>query len=340
MTEKQLLELLEKYAPEIRDAVLEGIREIRDTARVNEIVRMIESGNVEGALRALGYNPAVFNRYYIAMMQTFEAGGLALMAQLPTYTADATGVRTMLRFNPRSPDAERWLREQSSSLITNIEADVREAVRTTLDEGMREGRNPRSVALDLVGRINRTTGKREGGVVGLGEREIAWSISVRRKLLSLDPSYFDMKMRDKRFDSIVRKAIEAGKPLTDEQVTKLVGRYREIALKARGDLIGRTEALAALQTSEWQSTRQALEQSGLPLAAAHKVWDSAGDGRVRDSHRELDGQRVGMDEPFVSPITGARMMHPHDLTLGAPAREVIACRCRVRYEIDFNYGVE
>lgn len=336
--DKAFLELLEQYAPAIRDAILTGIRDIRDNALLVEIIAMIERNDVEGALRALGYNPAVFNGVYIVMMQTFEAGGMVMMAQMPKYTADSTGVKTMLRFNVRDPQAEKWLREQSSSLVTGIEDDIREAVRSTVEDGMRNGRNPRSVALDLVGRYDRTTGHREGGVVGLGQREQYWARSVQMKLINRDESYFDLELRDKRFDGIVRKAIETGKPLSVEQITRLTDRYRARALQHRGETIGRTEALHALNRSEYESTRQALEQSGLPASAAYKVWDSAGDSRVRYSHREMDGQRVGIDEAFVSP-SGARMMHPGDTSMGAPGREVISCRCRVRYDIDFDYGV-
>ncbi len=339
MTEKQFLELLDKYAPAIRDAILSGIRDLRDNALLNQIVEMVERNDVEGALRALGYNPAVFNGVYLAMMQTFEAGGMMLMAGLPKYTADASGTKTMIRFNVRDPEAERWLQAQSSSLVTGIEDDIRSAVRDTLAEGMRDGRNPRSVALDLVGRQDRSTGHREGGVIGLGSREQEWARSVRQKLLTLDESYFNMTLRDKRFDGIVRRAIEDGKPLTVEQVTKLTDRYRARALLARGENIGRTEALTALNRSEFESTRQALLQSGLPAQAATKTWDTAGDNRVRHSHNVMDGQTVGMDEPFVSPVTGARMLFPGDTSQGAPASERLGCRCRVRYNVDFDYGV-
>lgn len=339
MTERQLLELLDKYAPAIRDAILDGIRNIRDNARIGEIVGMIERNDVDGALRALGYNPAVFNGLYIAMMQAFEGGGVAVMAMLPKYTRDDAGVTNMLRFNVRDRDAERWLSERSSALVTDIGEDIRLAVRDTLGEGLSEGRNPRSVALDLVGRLNRQTGHREGGIVGLGEREQLWSRNARQKLATLDPSYFDMTLRDKRFDGIVRKAIESGTPLSEDDIIRLTDRYRDNALRHRGETIGRTETLAALNRSEFEATRQALAQSGLSSAAAYKVWDSAGDSRVRNSHEQMDGQRVGIDEPFVSP-GGARLLHPHDRSLGAPGAETIACRCRVRYDIDFGYGVD
>lgn len=339
MTEKQLLELLEKYAPAIRDALLEGIRDIRDNARLSEIIRMIQVNDVDGALRALGYSPAVFNNYRSIVMQAFEQGALSFMLGQPRYTSDEIGVVKPMRFNVRNPAAQQWLEQKSSTLVTGIEDDIRLAVRDALGQGMAEGRNPRSVALDLVGRYNQTTGHREGGIVGLGEREQAWARSVRQKLLTLDESYFEMTLRDKRFDGIVRKAIEEGKPLTADQVTKLVDRYRERALKARGDNIGRTEALAALNRSNWEATRQALEQSGLPLAAAYKIWKTASDEWVRGSHQKMHNQRVPIDEAFVSP-SGARLLHPHDSSLGAPPTETIMCRCRVQYDIDYAYGVE
>lgn len=338
MTEKQLLELLDQYAPAIRDAIIAGIRDIRDNARLSDIIRMIEQNNIDGALRALGYNPAVFNTYYLTMLQILEQGGLLFMMAQPKYTDDGTGVQTMLRFNARNPSVERWLAERSSQLITGIEDEVRLAVRSVLEDGAARGQNPRTTALDLVGRFNRSTGHREGGVVGLGEREQAWVRSVRAKLETLDESYFDMDLRDKRFDSTVRAAIASGKPLTNDQITKLVGRYAEIALKARGDMIGRTETLAAISRSNYDATIQALEQSGLPLEAAYKVWKTASDARVRDSHRAMENQRVRIDQPFLTP-RGAQMLHPHDQSLGAPADETIMCRCRVVFDIDYAYGV-
>lgn len=60
-----------------------------------------------------------------------------------------------------------------------------------------------------------------------------------------------------------------------------------------------------------------------------KEWIATDDDRVRDTHEELDGQRVvGLNTPFVSP-SGARMLFPHDASLGAPPGELINCRCSV-----------
>lgn len=340
MTEKQLIELLDRYAPQLRDAILDGIRRLRDEALVVEVTRMIEQNNIDGVLRALGLNPALFNGFYFALAQTFEAGGIALIAGLPKYIESTDGIRSIPRFNIRDRAAEQWLGERSGTRIAEIEEDVRQAVREELQRGQREGRNPRNVALDLVGRVDRQTGRRVGGSVGLTASQLGWVDSVRQKLLTLDDSYFNMGLRASRYDDIVREAITSGKPLPAETINRLLGLYKDNALRNRGEMIGRTEALAALNRGEFEAIKQAAERNGRSLGSIRKVWDSAGDGRVRDSHRALDGTSVVMDEPFVSPVSGARMMHPHDQSLGAPGREVIACRCRIRYEVDWFEGVE
>jgi len=54
----------------------------------------------------------------------------------------------------------------------------------------------------------------------------------------------------------------------------------------------------------------------------------------------MDGQRVGIEEAFVSPVTGARLLHPGDTTLGATGKDVIACRCRIRYDIRWGAGLK
>lgn len=335
-----LEQLLEKLAPDIAAAFRAAIADITDNTILQQVIEAIERNDVEGAFRALGFSPASFNPLAIAMRDAFQAGAMTMLSTFPKYVAGADGIKTMVRFNIRDPRAEDWLRDEAGTLITAIEQDTRNAVRNTMQAGMREGRNPRKVALDIVGRYNRSTGHREGGVVGLGEREEAWSQSARTRLLTLDERYFELGLRDKRFDSTVRAAIEAQKPLPADVVDKLVDRYRANALRHRGETIGRTEALHALNRSEWLATKQAVEQGNLRADAITRVWDSAGDSRVRPTHKALDGQTVGLDEPFVSPLTGARMMHPGDTSLNAPGREVIGCRCRVRTVVDWFAGVK
>lgn len=48
----------------------------------------------------------------------------------------------------------------------------------------------------------------------------------------------------------------------------------------------------------------------------------------RFDHRRMDGVTVPIDQPFVTPA-GSRLRYPGDRSLGAPAGEVVNCRCTI-----------
>lgn len=185
-----------------------------------------------------------------------------------------------------------------------------------------------------MGRLNKQTGKREGGIVGLTSQQAGYVTNARAQLEGLDAGYFDRKLRDKRFDRLVAKAIREDKPLSRADIDRVTGRYADKLLAHRGEVIARTESIAALHAGQFEAARQLVDSGKVRADQITKVWDSTGDARTRPSHAAMDGQTVGLNEPFVTP-NGALMMHPHDTSLGAPADETIQCRCfmaiRVKY---------
>ena len=226
------------------------------------------------------------------------------------------------------------MRQESSRLITEIVDDQRQAIRQTVETGLADGRNPRNVALDLVGRLNRQTGRREGGIVGLTTQQAGYVTNARRQLEELDSTYFQRTLRDKRHDRTVAKAIREGKQLSRADIDRITGRYADRLLAHRGEVMARTESIASLHAGQYEAAQQLVETGKVRADQITKVWDSSGDLRTRPTHAAMDGQAVGLNQPFVSP-SGARLMHPHDVSLGAPADEIINCRCfmaiRVRY---------
>lgn len=56
-----------------------------------------------------------------------------------------------------------------------------------------------------------------------------------------------------------------------------------------------------------------------------KEWSTSIDGRERETHRKVDGQVRLIDTFFL--VGGFKMKFPGDQSQGAPAREVINCRC-------------
>lgn len=246
-----------------------------------------------------------------------------------------------MRFEGRNERAERWLREQSSRLITEIIEDQREGVREVLRDGMEKGRNPRATALEIVGRVNRATKRREGGLIGLTSQQMRYVMSLREELS--DPEKmaqaFDRKLRDRRFDSLIKRAIRDKKPLSETDIARIAGRYSDRLLAFRGEVVARTETIGAFHAAQWEGLSQMVERGEVREDAIKLEWRAALDRDTRDSHVALHGKTVRRGEPFVSPFTGARMLHPHDRSLGAPAAEVINCRCHARVAIDSVTGL-
>lgn len=67
------------------------------------------------------------------------------------------------------------------------------------------------------------------------------------------------------------------------------------------------------------------------ILPAKKQWVTVGDRRVRSTHVSADKQVVSIDEPFM--VGGYPMRHPGDLSLGAPVKEWINCRCSSNIKI-------
>lgn len=340
MTPQQKLDaLIDLFTPEIKAAFTAAIQDVVDNTVLSQVIAAIESGDAVAAFQALGFSAAAMRPISAAIEKAFETGGVMTGQTFPKYLNTASG-RGVFRFDVRNSRAEAWLRNQSSTLITRLTDDAMVTVRNTLTVGMQDGRNPRNVALDIVGRLDPATGHRSGGVVGLAQNQEYWVRSAQTKLQQLDNSYFNLALRDKRFDGTVANAIANNTALPSDTVDKLVARYKDNALQFRGETIGRTEAMQALNASEYEATNQAVDMGAVAAKNVKREWDSAGDARVRESHALLDGTQVGLNEPFVSVETGAFLMYPGDTSLGAPAEEVIRCRCRVRSRIDWLADVD
>lgn len=61
----------------------------------------------------------------------------------------------------------------------------------------------------------------------------------------------------------------------------------------------------------------------------YKRWNTIIDGKERDSHAFADGQEKPIDEPF--DVGGYFMNFPKDDSFGAPAEEIVNCRCSVSF---------
>ena len=61
-----------------------------------------------------------------------------------------------------------------------------------------------------------------------------------------------------------------------------------------------------------------------------KRWNTIMDGRERDSHAELNGTVIPIDQPFMA--RGGLLQFPGDDSMGVSDEELVNCRCSLSYQ--------
>lgn len=335
-TRQVYADLLARYGQQVADAFFEALDTIRSGVEMQRVTAALANGDIEAAIEAMHLDPQAFNGIADKLRDAYSEGGRVTSEFMPKRLP--SGAALVVRFDGRNLAAEAWLSRHSSELITRIATEQVQSVRAALMESMRRGVNPRQAALEIVGRINRVTGKREGGILGLSAPQEAYVRTARDQLASNDAAglraYLTRSRRDKRFDRSVTKAIREGKAVDPEIAAKAVTAYERRLLKLRGETIGRVEAMTSLQQAKHEAYRQAIEAGKLEENTVTKVWRSAGDNRVRHTHEALNAESVRINEAFQSP-SGALLRFPMDTSLGAGPEEIVGCRCDCEYRIDF-----
>lgn len=335
-TQKRLFdELLDRFGPELAQAFVDAINDERARVDFPALVKALDRGDLDGAMAALNLDAVAFEPLETKLREAFLEGGRAGAQTMPGIRRMAAG----FRFDVRHLRAEAWLRDHSSKLIKDVLDDQRQAVREALGSAMVESQHPRTTALEIVGRVNRVTGRREGGILGLNEPQRAAVARARAELASGDPAlmrnYLTRARRDKRFDRSIAEAIREGRPVPAEVADRAIGRYGARLEQLRGETIGRSEALTSLRAAKLESYEQLIDAGHVTVDQVQKAWRSTRDRRTRHTHAGLNGQTVGLRQPFRS-SSGAQLMYPGDRSLGAPASEIIDCRCDFTARINWN----
>ena len=324
-TQRQLFrELAAKFGPEVARAFLDAIADLKAGVELQRLRKALKLGDIEEAMAALHLDRAAFSSLHAKLGETYSAGGNAAAASMPV------AVSAGFRFDPGNQRAATWIRSFAANLISGLIENERQQARDILADGMARGASPRSVALELVGRVTRT-GTREGGLIGLSAPQREFVRSAFAELTSGDPTalrnYLNRTRRDRRFDRTVTKALREGRAIPAETARTIVGRYSARLLQLRGEVIARTEGLPAIRAAKREAYQQLVDDGRVDAMEVVRGWSTTTDGRQRDTHDAMNGQEVrGLDAPFVSP-SGAHFHYPGDRSLGAPAEEVIACRC-------------
>ena len=337
--QQKLNELMDNLEPSVEQAFRDAIADIRSEIVLREVIERLERFDVEGAISALHIDAEAFRPLTEAVRQAFNQGGV-LVTQNMQKVSTPDGARVVVRWDGENQRAEQIIRTKAAQLVTLVTEDTKEMIRERIASGYEQGQGPRTIATSIAGRIDRVTGKRVGGVIGMTAPQGRTVEKARLALSTGDiegmKAYLGLSKRDKRYDARVRKAIETGKPVDKETLGKITSQLTARYINLRAETIARTETMMAVSASQHEAYQQGLDKAGRDASLVTRTWRSAGDKRVRHTHAVLNGQKVvGMDLAFQSP-SGAMLRYPGDTSLGAGASEVIGCRCLCVYGFDFG----
>lgn len=324
MNRREFERLVAEMEPEIRDAFIEAVERFNTDIPIKELEAALEAGDTQRVMELIEVKRGDFSLLDIALSTALTRGSLAAVEFFRALARREGAGIVRLPVDPISQRATVWLRDRSYRFDEHINETQRSAVRSVLAKMASEGRPASSVARDLVGRVNRSTGLREGGILGLTEAQVGYAESAFDELRSGDPAklrrYLSRRMRDKRGDQLVLRAIKEKKPLGGRLAKNLVAFYRERLLYQRGIGIATNEVRAAVHEARYQ-VRQSMIESGV-VRGFELTWYSRFLQTTRDSHAAMDKMTARHGELFRGILA-----YPGDTTHGAPPGETINCVC-------------
>lgn len=294
-------------APDLRAALLKGIRDLQRTLDDPTIERLLASQDVQALLDgplSEARIRAAFAEAHRVLRDGAEAAGRAFAADLKLGAAIAFNLA-----NPEILAAIASLHLQAFGIYTTA---LRDGIRTYVEETLRTGRAPARIVADLK------------SAVGLSPTQAQAVANFRRMLEEGDSQALQRALRDRRFDGTIRRAF-AGDGLTSAQIDKMVTAYARKTVAYHADTVARTVALSAQRLGQHLAWQSAIARGDLDGNDVTKRWSGVLDTRERDSHLAIEGETV----PFFDRFSNT-LLYPGDLN--GPPEEVFNCRCVAIYE--------
>lgn len=313
----RLNRIARKFEPRIRDELIKAFKQIRNLVSDQQVVDTLLSGGIEATMSLIDDQTYSLIRQSITdeLDDAITASGRASITLLP----EEAVLDTAFRFSMVNPRTAAFVQQYELNLIREVSSETIAAVRQGLADDIVTGRNPVATARDF--RAN----------IGLTTRQEKAVRNYRKYLEDLDTTALKRKLRDKRFDSTIRRAIRDDKPLSQSQINRMTDRYREKAILRRTQTIARTESLRATSIGNQEALDQMVSEGAVD-PNTRKFWVPARDARVRDAHERIpmmNPEGVPLDGLFTTPL--GPLKYPRDPA--GSAANTIQCRCALIYRI-------
>jgi len=295
VSEEDLLKLIERMEGRIK----RSWRKFIQRSRTNLGQRATERALRDGTLFDL-------SRIVRNEVERFADEVSALPLEVGAATATATGVT----FDVSDPRVVARLQQTRARLIRSLTEDVIAQL------------GPQVILGPQVTLRQRALEIRES--VGLTANQARAVTNYERLLREGNREALTRQLRDRRFDRTVIASINSDVPLTDEQIARMVSRYRERQLNYRGNVIAQVEGLRAVGEGDEAFWGQKVDDGTFGQEQIFRRWVTQRDERVRGSHKSIHGTVKPLGEEFITG-NGNRLRFPGDPN--APASETVNCRC-------------
>lgn len=312
--EARLLQLFDVQEKNIKRSFLEFVRDAKSDAPMKEILTLLDQNRVDDAIN---YINRFVDRLGNTVVEAFRQSVSTNVAGMAGRIAELNP-RIIVSFDSTSPRVVQIMQQNKFEFIQEFTEEQRQATRYALTEALSQGYGSRQAAI----RFRQS--------IGLTTTQLRAVDNYRALLEGNSAEALSRNLRDRRSDNATRNAINSGRALNKDQIDRMVARYEQRYLIYRSENIARTEMHAAVSQGNDEAVRQVTEQSGIDPSQIKRTWHTNLDGRERDWHETMNGQTVGLDEPFIDGL-GNRLMYAGDKK--APAKTIISCRCWVTHQI-------
>lgn len=284
---KLVQQVAEKYAPRMAKVITAAVAEIKDSVTLKEISAHLTRGDIIAAEAAIPWETINLTKLQPAITEIFR-DSMEESAQLQAELENE--IFGDMRFDVTNLRAVQWARDSSSTLVREINASQRAAIRTIITQAFEEGLHPYQSAkliMENVGLLN-----------------------------SQSQAVFRFR----------QQLIEAGVSIA--KVNERVERYARKLLKYRARNIARTETLRSSNMGQHELWRQGIDNNLLTTSKIQRVWIVTPDDRLCDICAPMNGQTVAMEEHFTGNKQNAAGVVTHLYsTLTPPIHP--SCRCAI-----------
>lgn len=229
------------YKADVQKALLKAFDEIAGKLNERELARLVETGGVDRLVSQMlpaEDVKAAFKGVNTAMTKVTKRSADNTVKLLPK---DARGIT--VAFDTLNPDVLNAVDKLNTRVMQDLITETRESVRTTVKEGIEAGLPAKAIAKDI----------RES--VGLAPNQAKAVRNFENMLRTGDTEALSRTLRDKRFDSVLKRAFSNGAKLSNDQVQRMTDAYRSRFIAFHADTVARTATLDAAKLGQniaWQ----------------------------------------------------------------------------------------